>query len=116
MNWAEFIANGTTPALALTAGIFLSVQLEALTKPCCPGWSRPPSSIALHAGLFLVTWAGIMIVCNRPFFSVLALLAAQFLVVQISNAKFRALREPFIFSDQGCIYLSSVSAGPSSSP
>lgn len=101
MNWPDLDFRALTPAVVLMAGIFLSLQLERLVKPVCPGWKRPLASTALHAGLFLGAWAALMLVCRRPIFSALVLLAGQLLVVQISNAKFRALREPFIFSDFG---------------
>jgi len=42
-----------------------------------------------------------MAISQRPLFSVGLVLAGQFLVIQVSNAKHRALREPFIFSDFG---------------
>jgi hypothetical protein len=46
-------------------------------------------------------WSAALLLVRRPIFALLLTLAGQFLVIQVSNAKYRALREPFIFSDFG---------------
>ena len=89
------------PALLLLAGIFLSLALERLASPRCPGVKRPIFSVALHSGLLVVVWAAALLVVRRPAFALLLVLAGQFLVIQVNNAKYRALREPFLFSDFG---------------
>lgn len=88
------------PAVVL-AGLLLSVSMERLARPKSVGLLRPFFSLAIHSGLWLVAWACCLAFLGRPIFAALAVLAGQFLVIQISNAKFRALREPFIFSDFG---------------
>lgn len=88
------------PASAL-AGFFVSLWMEILARPRCASFHRPMFSWLLHAGLFLGAWGCALALFCRPVFAILAVLAGQFLVVQINNAKYRALREPFIFSDFG---------------
>jgi len=88
------------PASAL-AGFFVSLWMEILARPRCASFHRPMFSWLLHAGLFLGAWGCALALFCRPVFAILAVLAGQFIVVQINNAKYRALREPFIFSDFG---------------
>jgi hypothetical protein len=57
--------------------------------------------VAIHAGLFLGAWCLLWLVGGRPIFAAALTLAGQLLVITVSNAKFRALREPFVFSDFG---------------
>jgi hypothetical protein len=88
------------PALCL-AGFFVSLRLEKNCRPGCAGNCRPWPALAIHFGLLIVAWALAFSFCRRPLFAMLVTLAGQFVVVQVSNAKYRALREPFLFSDFG---------------
>jgi phosphoglycerol transferase MdoB-like AlkP superfamily enzyme len=88
------------PALCL-AGFFVSLRLEKICRPACAGVRRAWWALAVHCGLLLSIWALAFAVFQRPVFAMLAVLAGQFVVVQVNNAKFRALREPFLFSDFG---------------
>lgn len=97
----QILLASVFPALLLLAGIFFSLQLERLARPSCPGLSRPLSASALHGGLLLVAWAVALLIVRRPVFALLLVLAGQFLVIQVHNAKYRALREPFLFCDFG---------------
>jgi hypothetical protein len=99
-NMPNFFESGY-PAAVVLAGIFLSLALEKFTRPYCPGLVRPPSSAILHFGLFLLAWAAIFLVVRRPVFALLLVLSGQLLIIQVNNAKYRALREPFLFSDFG---------------
>lgn len=89
------------PAVIIAAGIFVSLQLERLARPKCPGAKRPWAAILLHSGLLLTCLAPLLAITGRVTFALLLLLAGQFLVIQVNNAKYRALREPFLFSDFG---------------
>jgi hypothetical protein len=89
------------PAAIAMVGFFLSLLLEKLAQPRCPGWRRPLFSALLHGGLLLVAWATALLVVRRPAFALMLVLAGQLVVIQINNAKYRALREPFLFSDFG---------------
>lgn len=91
----------TFPAAVLLAGIFLSLALDQLARPHCPGVHRPFFSVLMHSGMLLIGWAAALALVRRPTFALLLVLAGQFLVIQVSNAKYRALREPFLFSDFG---------------
>lgn len=100
------IAGGAADRLVLAAligagGLFVSLAMDRLTRPSGAGLRRPASAIAIHAGLFLGTWCLLWLLGGRPGFAAALTLAGQFLVVAVSNAKFRALREPFLFSDFG---------------
>ena len=101
MNLDSSLLQTIYPAAAVLAGIFFSLELERLARPSCPGLSRPLFASALHAGLLLMAWAVILLIVRRPVFALLLVLAGQFLVIQVNNAKYRALREPFLFSDFG---------------
>lgn len=101
MNLNSSLLQGIYPAATVLAGIFFSLQLERLARPSCPGLSRPLFASALHGGLLLMAWAAVLLIVHRPVFALLLVLAGQFLVIQVSNAKYRALREPFLFSDFG---------------
>jgi hypothetical protein len=90
-----------TPAVIALAGVFVSLNLERLAHPRCPGLRRPLSALALHAGLLLLAWAGALLFVRRPAFALFLVLSGQLLTIQVNNAKYRALREPFLFSDFG---------------
>ena len=99
-------AAGQLPMLALAlalamTGIVASLALDRLAKPGGAGVCRPAPASAIHAGLFLCIWSLLWLSSRRPGFALALTLAGQYLVVTISNAKFRALREPFVFSDFG---------------
>jgi len=87
------------PAAAIAAGTFVSIRMEKLCRPACVGVCRPWPSFALHTGLLFLLWALALIFSRRPAFAMLAALTVQFLIIQVNNAKYRALREPFLFSD-----------------
>lgn len=92
---------GIAVAASILCGLGLSLSLERFVRPSSPGLKRPVASLAIHAGLFLLILALATAVSRRTVFSVGLVIAGQFLVIQVSNAKYRALREPFIFSDFG---------------
>jgi hypothetical protein len=89
------------PAAAIAAGTFVSIRMEKLCQPACVGVCRPWPSFALHTGLLFLLWALVLAFSRRPAFAMLAALTVQFLIIQVNNAKYRALREPFLFSDFG---------------
>jgi len=99
----QMISSGTLsvvyPATIVLAGIFLSLGLEQLVHPRCPGPRRPLFSALLHGGLLVLAWSACLLLLRRPVFALMLVLTGQFLVIQINNAKYRALREPFLFSD-----------------
>jgi len=97
---------GPLPMLALALviiplGIVASMTLDRLAKPRSAGVVRPLPIIAIHIGLFLCIWSSVWLISGRAGFALALTLAGQYLVIAVSNAKFRALREPFVFSDFG---------------
>ena len=90
-------AFGSVVAAAL-AGLALSVVIERLIEPR-PSWVRPWAAWALHAGLCLLAYAGVTLLLGRPWFATAAVSAVFLTLVLVNNAKFKALREPFVFQD-----------------
>lgn len=83
---------------AALAGLALSVLIERLMTPR-PPVARPWAAWALHGGLWLLAHAIFTMVLGRPWFAAAALLAFLLMLVLVNNAKFKALREPFVFQD-----------------
>lgn len=76
----------------------LSVCVDRLTAPT-PSMRRAMSVWLLHFGVCTFVFAMELLVFRRPWFAAANVLAWQLLIVLISNAKFHALREPFIYQD-----------------
>lgn len=92
----------TMLALALVViplGIVTSMTLDRLAQPRGAGIVRPLPMVAIHIGLLVCIWSLVWLISGRPVFALAFTLAGQYLVIAVSNAKFRALREPFVFSD-----------------
>ncbi|MBN8455422.1 LTA synthase family protein [Accumulibacter sp.] len=85
---------------AVAVGAVFSLFLERLLQPSPkPFWRRPAAALAIHVGLWLYFSTGLLLVVQRPFFAVGALLAGFLFIVLVSNAKADSLHEPFIFQD-----------------
>src|SRR5271155_2683877 len=85
--------------LAYGAGAALSFVQELLLKPR-PTWrKRPFAAWSLHLGVWSAAFGCGLLLVQRPVCAAFALLAAQLVILLVSNAKFAALREPFIFQD-----------------
>lgn len=83
---------------AALAGLALSVLIERLMTPR-PPVARPWAAWALHGGLWLLAHAIFTMVLGRPWFAASAVSAFLLMLVLVNNAKFKALREPFVFQD-----------------
>lgn len=82
------------------AGLALSFLLELLLNPRPrPFWQRPLAASLLHCGLWLLLFAGELLLFRRPWFAMANVQALLLLVVLVNNAKVHSLREPFIFQD-----------------
>lgn len=81
-------------------GLVLSFAVEALLtpRPVAP-WRRPSWALAVHLGIWTVVFAGELALFRRPYFGMANVLALQSLIVLVNNAKYNALREPFVFAD-----------------
>jgi hypothetical protein len=87
-------------ALPLFVGTGLSFLIECLLKPqAIAFWKRHTATLIIHLGLWLLLFAFELMVVRRPWFATIIELAFLLLVVQVNNAKFYSLREPFIFQD-----------------
>ncbi len=95
---AEAFWWAVAPSVALSAG--LSLLLERLLRPAPLAiWKRPVAALAIHLGFWLLALCFLLLLLHRPIFAASALLAGMLFVVLVSNAKYQALREPFIFQD-----------------
>lgn len=81
-------------------GLVLSFAVEALLtpRPVAP-WRRPMAAVGVHVGVWTVAFALELMLFRRPYFAVANVLAIELLIVLVSNAKFAALKEPFVYPD-----------------
>jgi Sulfatase len=86
---------------ALSIGLLGSAACEALIKPESDRAGRPVSAWSVHVGSFILCFTVVLSILQRPLFSAALSLGLLLLLVTVNNAKFRALREPFVFSDFG---------------
>lgn len=80
------------------AGLMLSLAIERLMTPR-PPMARPWAAWALHGGSWLSAHAALTLLLGRPWFAEAAVSAFLLMLVLVNNAKFKALREPFVFQD-----------------
>ena len=85
--------------LAILVGLGLSILVERFLAPRPPSRVRTKGAWALHMGLWLVAFTGVLVVVQRPWFAMLLVSAFMLLIVVISNAKFKSLAEPFTIQD-----------------
>lgn len=87
-------------ALPVIIGAGLSFLVECLLQPVSLSfWKRHWATSAIHTGLWLLMFAFVLVIFQRPWFATTIVLAFLLFVVQVSNAKFHSLREPFIVQD-----------------
>ncbi len=81
-------------------GLVLSWAIEILLtpRPVAP-WRRPAAALGVHVGVWTLAFALELALFRRPYFGVANVLAIQLLIVLVSNAKYHALREPFVYPD-----------------
>lgn len=94
--YSEFL-----PAIAapLAGSAALSFLVELLLTPAPAVFGRPWRAVAAHLGLWALAFCVYLLATQRPYFGALLQLAGLLLLVLTSNAKYRALREPFVFAD-----------------
>lgn len=83
---------------AALAGLLLSLPLEQLRAPR-PGSRREWPALMVHVALALLLFGALLILLQRALFAAGLVLAFWLLILFVNNAKYRALREPFVFSD-----------------
>jgi hypothetical protein len=82
------------------AGLLLSLAALGMLRPrISPPWKWSREGVMVHAGLWFALHSFLVMVLGRPWFALAIGLALITLIVQVSNAKFHALREPFVFQD-----------------
>lgn len=84
--------------LAALIGLLLSVVLDQLLAPRTR-LRRSAAAWALHLGLWLGVHAVFTLLLARPWFSAAGTSALLLMLVMVNNAKYKALREPFVFQD-----------------
>lgn len=84
--------------LAAVAGLTASIGIERLMVPK-PSFLRPMSCWALHTGLWSLAYGSLVLIFGRPWFAAFGVSAFMLLLVLVSNAKVKSLREPFVFQD-----------------
>jgi hypothetical protein len=87
-----------TAILAALSGLALTVGLERFLQTAA-SLRRPAAAWALHIGLYGLAYVVLVFVLGRPIFATALLCAFFLLLVVVSNAKFKALREAFVFQD-----------------
>lgn len=84
--------------LAGSIGLLLSIVIEQCMTPK-PPLARPWSAWALHSGLWLFFYGLLALTLGRVWFAIVAETAFILVLILVNNAKFKALREPFVFHD-----------------
>jgi len=81
-------------------GLVLSLLAERFLtpRPVLP-WQRPAWTLGVHVGIWTLMFGLEVALFRRPYFGATNVLAIQALIILVSNAKYQALREPFIFQD-----------------
>ncbi len=81
-------------------GLAFSFVLERIHLPSVHlPWLRRPAYVAIHAGLWLILYVVEFIQFRRPWLAVCLTSTIFYVLVLINHAKFRSLREPFIYQD-----------------
>jgi phosphoglycerol transferase MdoB-like AlkP superfamily enzyme len=93
LSWARLAGAAIT-------GLVVSLLLDLRARPAGAG-RRTARARAIHASLFVLAFALVLLAVQRPAFAAALTLAAQLALVLVNNAKQRALREPFLFTDFG---------------
>ena len=89
----------TAIAIPLLGGAALTFLVERLLDPAPDLIGRPASAVSAHLGVWTAVFAILLAVCQRPYFAALLALSEQLFLALVSNAKVRALREPFVYQD-----------------
>lgn len=86
--------------LAALVGLVVSLALERLLEPRVqPPWRRSVSANCLHAGIWLALFLIEFLQFWRPWLVCILANAILLALILISNVKYRALGEPFLYQD-----------------
>jgi len=96
----HMLETGLNCALPCVAGLMASLVLETLLRPRPrPPWRRPGRANLIHAGLWSLGFAFELALFRRPWLAAAVVLSFVLLLVLVNDAKYQALREPFLFQD-----------------
>lgn len=93
------VVNLQLVAIAYAIGLVLSLAIERLLQPAPAFATRSKSAWLLHFGFWTLLFAFEFALFCRPFFASALALCTWFFLVLVNNAKWRALKEPFVASD-----------------
>ena len=86
--------------IPIAIGLVLSFCIEQLHSPRPQrAWLRHPADLLLHTGLWLILFLVEFLQFRRLWLAVCLSSTIFYVLVLINHAKFRALREPFIYQD-----------------
>ncbi len=81
-------------------GLLLSFGVVLLLSPrIALPWAWDRRGQSMHVAFWALLHASLVLILGRPWFAMVLVLAFLMLIVQVSNAKYQALREPFVFQD-----------------
>lgn len=79
-------------------GLTLSVGAEGLLRPR-PKLQRPVQAWVVHIALWGIVYTALVLLSGRVWCSMTGAFAVIMMLVLVSNAKYKSLREPFLFQD-----------------
>ena len=84
----------------ISIGLVFSFCIEQFHSPRPqPVWRRSPADLLLHTGLWLVLFLIEFLQFCRPWLALCLTSTIFYVLVLINHAKYRSLREPFIYQD-----------------
>ena len=89
-----------TLELPVLLGLLGSLLVELGLKPSpLRFWQRPLPSLGLHLGTWLLLFTLLLLLTQRPWFTLAAVFGLQLFLVVVNNVKHASLKEPFLFQD-----------------
>jgi hypothetical protein len=83
----------------ISSALIISLLLEFTVASDGKNRSKPALAIVLHMLIFSAFYLLFFLLCRRLIFSGILVILGQLVLVVISNAKYKALREPLVASD-----------------
>jgi phosphoglycerol transferase MdoB-like AlkP superfamily enzyme len=79
--------------------VIISLGIERFIQPSVPNIYRFYAAYLLHVSIISLFYFLSLLIVQRPIFSSLFVLITHAIFVVVSNAKYKALKEPLVFSD-----------------
>ena len=83
----------------ISTALIISLLLELTVVSRAQDRSKPTQAILLHILIFSAFYLLFFLLCRRLIFTGMLVILGQLVLVVISNAKYKALREPLVASD-----------------